>query len=428
MTELKKQKLDPCGREAAVDLFKDLLRFKTISVEGPKGEYARCCEFLKTKCEELIPGCDAEIIEPVKSKPIVLVKVPGTDPSLKGILLNSHYDVVPVMREHWDVDPWEAVEKDGKIYGRGTQDMKCVCAQYILAVARMVRYSKVELDRTIYLSFVPDEEIGGADGMSALISCEQFKSIKDNVGIALDEGLANTSEKFTVFYGERVPLWVTITANGPTGHGSRFIADTAVEKLIRMANKALEVRRAEEKRLGHSDHGCKHSEAKKLGEVMSLNLTVLQAGVSCDGGKTFSNNVIPTVAKAGFDIRVPPEKPLAQVREMLDEWTSENGMSWKFDTPDPGNNHYTTPIDESNPWWGKFKSACDVAKITLETEIFPAATDSRFLRECGLPAFGFSPMNNSPILLHEHNEYLDKEVFLNGIGIYETVLSEIARK
>lgn len=43
---------------------------------------------------------------------------------LPSLLLNSHYDVVPVLLEHWDVDPFEAVRKDGKIYGRGTQDMK----------------------------------------------------------------------------------------------------------------------------------------------------------------------------------------------------------------------------------------------------------------------------------------------------------------
>ena len=56
-------------------------------------------------------------------------------------------------------------------------------------------------------------------------------------------------------------------------------------------------------------------------------------------------------------------------------------------------------------------------------EIFPAGTDSRFLRALGIPAFGFSPLANSPILLHEHNEHVDKHVFLAGIKVqYSTML------
>ena len=54
--------------------------------------------------------------------------------------------------------------------------------------------------------------------------------------------------------------------------------------------------------------------------------------------------------------------------------------------------------------------------------IFPAATDSRFLRAMGIRAIGFSPMRNSPILLHEHDEYLDRAVFLEGCNVYEKLL------
>uniref|UniRef100_A0A7S3PP99 N-acyl-aliphatic-L-amino acid amidohydrolase n=2 Tax=Aplanochytrium stocchinoi TaxID=215587 RepID=A0A7S3PP99_9STRA len=424
---MKKRKVDICSDDAAVTLFKDLLRYKTVSHHAPKnGQYAACCEFLDQKCKELIPEAKTETLEFVEGKPVLLVTVEGRDPSLPGILLNSHYDVVPAMDELWDVDPWDACEKDGKIYGRGTQDMKCVCAQYILALARIIHDENTQLDRTVYLTFVPDEEIGGGDGMNMFIESKRFKEIRPKIGIAFDEGLASTTEQFTVFYGERVPLWIVVTVNGPTGHGSRFIQDTAVEKLLGIANKAFELRRAEEKLLGHTDNGCKHCEAKKLGEVTSLNLTMLQAGVSSDGGKTFALNVIPTQAKAGFDIRVPPSKPLPEIRAMLDEWTSENCMSWKFAAPDPGLEHHVTAIDDSNPWWSAFTKASDSIGISIQPEIFPAGTDSRYLRQCGIPAFGFSPMNNSPILLHEHNEYISKQVFLKGIEIYVGLFSRLA--
>ena len=46
---------------------------------------------------------------------------------------------MPVEKDKWIVDPWAAVVKDGKIYGRGTQDMKSVGAQYLDAVVRCTR-------------------------------------------------------------------------------------------------------------------------------------------------------------------------------------------------------------------------------------------------------------------------------------------------
>lgn len=54
--------------------------------------------------------------------------------------------------------------------------------------------------------------------------------------------------------------------------------------------------------------------------------------------------------------------------------------------------------------------------------IFPAATDSRFLRALGIRAIGFSPMRHSPVLLHENDEYLDREVFVEGCEVYEKLL------
>ena len=62
----------------------------------------------------------------------------------------------------------------------------------------------------------------------------------------------------------------------------------------------------------------------------------------------------------------------------------------------------------------------------MEPEIFPASTDSRFLRELGIPALGFSPMRNTPILLHDHNEYIDEGVFVEGISVYERLITALA--
>eukprot|EP00967_Tisochrysis_lutea_P150044 scaffold289543_cov35-Tisochrysis_lutea.AAC.1 len=287
-----------------VEFFRTLLRFRTVSTEGPtNGEYHACSLWLQTACEDL--GLSTSLLEPVAGRPVVVASLLGSEPELPAVVLNSHYDVVPAMEEHWHVDPWAAIEKEGRIYGRGAQDMKCVVAAYILALRRLLAARKgVPFRRTLHLTFVPDEEIGGKDGMGAFLQSTTFQQLGE-VGVALDEGLASPTPVTTVFYGERAPMWIVVHANGPTGHGSRFIPDTAVSKLIGIANKALAFRAEQEAALGWGK-GCAHCEAKKLGDVTTLNLTMLDAGVSMDGGTTYSLNVIPITAKAGFDIRVAP--------------------------------------------------------------------------------------------------------------------------
>lgn len=258
--------------------------------------------------------------------------------------------------------------------------------------------------------------------MDAFIKTPEFRALV-NIGVALDEGLASPSEQTTVFYGERAPMWVLVNATGATGHGSRFIADTAVEKLIGISHKALQFRSAQEKQLGHTG-GCSHCQSKKLGDVMSLNLTMLEAGVSSNGGKTYALNVIPTAARAGFDIRVPPTAPIAQAKVILDEWCVGEGLTWEFAewTKAIEEHHVSSTSKIETPWCGIFEDACASAGLDIRKEILPASTDSRFLRKLGIPAFGFSPLANTPILLHEHNEYVDRDVFLAGIEAYEEII------
>lgn len=64
-----------------------------------------------------------------------------------------------------------------------------------------------------------------------------------------------------------------------------------------------------------------------------------------------------------------------------------------------------TATNDSNPWWSIFKQAVEAAGGKLaKPEILTSTTDARFMRQMGIPTFGFSPMKNTPILLHDHNE------------------------
>jgi aminoacylase len=85
-----------------------------------------------------------------------------------------------------------------------------------------------------------------------------------------------------------------------------------------------------------------------------------------------------------------------------------------------------TPISSDDPWWSALTQAFNKHQLTVKPLIFPAGTDSRFLREVGIPAIGFSPMNHHPVLLHDHNEFLNEKTFLRGIDIFEDIIANLA--
>uniref|UniRef100_A0A8B9HM50 Peptidase M20 dimerisation domain-containing protein n=1 Tax=Astyanax mexicanus TaxID=7994 RepID=A0A8B9HM50_ASTMX len=336
--------------------------------------------------EEL--GLPMKNIEVCPGRVVTIITWTGTNPAVKSVLLNSHTDVVPVYQEHWKYDAFAAVkDAEGNIYGRGTQDMKSVTIQYIEAIRRLKAAGK-RFPRTIHLSFVPDEEVGGHKGMETFINHPEFQKL--NVGFALDEGLANPTEAFTVFYGERNP-WCKC----PVLIIYLFVC------IYILLFFSLDT-----------------SECFTLGDVTTVNMTMVNGGVAY--------NVIPAEMDVSFDMRIPPTVNLQEFEEQIKAWCAEagEGITYKFAQKFMHQN--TTSTEDSDPWWNAFSSTCKAMNMTLQKEIFPAATDSRFIRAAGLPAIGFSPMNCTPILLHDHNEFLNEGVFLRGITVYERLLLTLA--
>jgi aminoacylase len=427
--------------EEIIGRFQEFVRFDTISATSPStGAYTKCAAFLKSHLESIAVLQDVHLLEEAPyHSPVVVAHWPGKDLSLPVLLLNSHYDVVPADVSAWTVPPFDAVRKDGKIYGRGTQDMKCVCMQYIEAIRKIATlHPEWQPQRSIYLTFVPDEEIGGS-GMAAFLESNLYTTQLPGIALALDEGLASTTNVFDVFYGERLPWWVEVEASGPTGHGSRFIDNTAVEQILELSQKALAFRTGQRNLLDMKhDENCTHAvvakqqqdKKKTLGDVTSLNITTLQAGVAV--GDTFAFNVVPSSAKCTLDIRISPHMKPQEMKDLLDTWCLEcskapvqgSKVTWK-PVGDYNNamTHATTSTDrEINPWYAAFCDALQGMGYEISPLVFPAATDSRFLRALGIRALGFSPMRNTEILLHEHDEYILETNFLEGLTIYVNLI------
>jgi len=142
-------------------------------------------------------------------------------------------------------------------------------------------------------------------------------------------------------------------------------------------------------------------------------------------------NVIPTDAECGFDIRISPLMDPDDIVQKLNAWCEEctlpgGKITWDL-IGTPLRNHSITSLDpQENPWWEIFRTTIeDDLHIKLSPSVFPAATDSRFLRALGIRAIGFSPIRNSPILLHEHNEYIDEDVFIEGCEVFTYLMYKV---
>ena len=102
-----------------------------------------------------------------------------------GVVLSGHTDVVPVEDQDWHSDPFRVVEKNGKLFGRGTSDMKAFLAVALAATEDMV---KADLKRPIHLAFSYDEEVGclGVPSLIKLINAELPKPSAVVVGEPTD--------------------------------------------------------------------------------------------------------------------------------------------------------------------------------------------------------------------------------------------------
>ncbi|KAJ3677663.1 hypothetical protein LUZ60_003387 [Juncus effusus] len=413
----KASALTPSEADSAVSRFQEYLRIDTAQ---PSPDYAKAAAFLISQAESI--GLESQILEFASGKPLVLLKWPGKKSHLPSILLNSHTDVVPSEPAKWTHHPFSAAldHSSGRIYARGSQDMKCVGMQYLEAIC-LLQKSHFTPDRNIYLSFVPDEEIGGDDGIGSFVNSQTFKTL--NVGLVLDEGLASPGGEYRVFNGERSPMWTVIKSKGAPGHGAKLYDGSAMENLL----KSVEIIR----RFRASQFDLVKAGVMKEGEVISVNFVFLKAGTPSPTG--FVMNLQPSEAEIGLDIRVPPTVNIQEFEKRLsDEWApSSRNLTYEIThTASILNIHgepAVTLADESNEWWGLLQEGVKKGGGKMgKPEIFPASTDARYFRELGIPAFGFSPMANTPVLLHDHNEFLSREEYVKGIEIYESVIKTLA--
>ncbi|KAI0219328.1 adenylate cyclase [Massospora cicadina] len=371
-----------------------LMEYISIDTSRPSPNYGEALSFLSKYAKEL--GLVFRTFKCGPNDPSTgILTWKGRDPSLPSILLNSHTDVVPANPQEWKFDPFNAtlsVDDEGRriLVGRGSQDCKSLGIMYLEAVRNLLKLFPAGPLRTLHLTFVPDEEVGGERGMGCLATSAKFEELFGEIGLVFDEGEEIVHQ---------------ITAKGNSGHASQFINDLATDKLLGFEIRARIFRYIEERRMTN--------QLLPLGDVTTINLDRIKVGSAL--------NVVPGVAEAWYDVRVTPLADLGALQSMFRQWASKSGVELEFLRNDTFHSTNLT----SNAFWGKIEETALDLHLSLKLAVFPAATDSRHLRKLGIPAVGLTPISQHKTQAHAIDESIRLDAFYYGIKFYTTLLPKL---
>jgi succinyl-diaminopimelate desuccinylase len=311
-------------RDDLVALTRDLVRIPSINPPG--GDYAACARLI---ADHMAPhGFSAEILRAHGAiadsdafpRINVIARREGDAPG-PCVHFNSHTDVVPV-GEGWTTDPFGGEIREGRIYGRGTCDMKGGLAASIIAAETLADLGG--WPGALEVSGVADEETGGFGGAAWLAENGFFaRGRQDHVIIP---------EPFSpdrICIGHRGVWWGEIETFGRVAHGCMpFLGDCAVRHMgaivHALESEYIPMISARVTAAPVVPEGARHA---------SLNIAALHGG-QAEGADGFLAPNVPDRARLVFDRRLLIEEDLdeakAELRALLDRVAAERGFRYEL--------------------------------------------------------------------------------------------------
>jgi acetylornithine deacetylase len=367
------------ARGDAVALTRELVRVDSRNptlVSGAPGE-ARAAHLLADVLTSW--GFRVELREAAPGRPNVIARA-GSAQAQHGapsLLFNGHIDVVGV--EGMAHAPWDGVERDGRIYGRGATDMKAGVAAMCAAAVRAVdtRGDAGGLNGEIILTAVVDEEYSSI-GTRALITD----------GIRADAAIVTEPTRLAIMPAHKGFVWVDVLVHGRAAHGSRW--DVGVDAIRHAGLLLAELDRYDAEILPVRDHPL-------LGRP-SLHASTITGGIGLSTYPdrchfTIERRTIPGETTA--EVLAEMQGACDRVRQRRPELSVDLGLI--FEQP-PSDVSTDAPIVRALE--GALRACAEEVRITGMS----AWTDAALLNEAGIPAICFGPGDIS--LAHAAEEYV----------------------
>ena len=435
----------PRYQDMAVDLMQQYLR---VNTSNPPGNEIEAAKFLKKIFDQY--GIENEIFEFKPSRANIIARLKGNG-SKRPIILLSHMDVVTAEPAAWEVDPFAAVIKNGAIYGRGALDMKGEGLLHLMTMILLKREGPA-LSRDVIFLGTADEEVNDEGSLWMIANkADLFKNAEYLLTEGGDNLLEGDQVKIVgVDVAEKAPFWLRLTATGLPGHGSRPVADSATNRLIRAMNRILDwetpvkLLPAVEQyfkdiaplqpeplrsRFANIREALKDSVfAKALASQREFNF-LLRNTISItmlSGSK--QTNVIPNAATCNLDVRLlPGESPddfLKALTEVIADPTIkiENVNRFKPPNSSPINTELFSLIAR------KTKENYPTAVVT--TKMLSGYTESQLYRQLGIVAYGWVPIYTTAEEdegVHGNNERISLRNVRQGTREFYEVVKDISR-
>lgn len=305
----------------------------------------------------------------------------------RSLILNSHIDVVPEGDlQNWDDDPFSGIVRNGKLFGRGSSDMKGGTAALLLAL-EAIRANGIQLKGDVIFESVIEEESGGAGTLATLIR-----------GYKADAAIIPEPTNLKFFPKQQGSMWFRIMIQGKSAHGgTRYEGTSAIEKAMLVMEQ---LRNLEEER------------NKKINDPLYQNIKI---PIPINIGKLNSGDwpsSVPDLAVIEGRMGVAPNELMEDAEKEMEtalKELSDNDSWFALHPPKiewfggrwlPGNLEIQHPLIS-------VLSSCYESVLNEKTviEASPWGTDGGILSQVGqIPVIVFGPGVTE--VAHDANEYI----------------------
>jgi carboxypeptidase PM20D1 len=434
---------------ASLKNFTSAIRFRTVSHSDSSlfdsAQFLGFRRFLETT----YPLTHAKLNRTIVKNYTLVYRWEGNAPQLRPVVLMAHQDVVPVeeaTRAIWTVDPFEGVVRDNYIWGRGATDDKINLISILESVEKLLRKG-FQPNRTIYLVFGHDEEIGGAGAQAV---AEWFRKDGIRPELVLDEGGIVTREKVPglnrtvalIGTSEKGILTVQLKVEKGGGHSAMPERETAIDILARaittLNDNEFEARFSPStesfmecvgpempfgKRIAFANlwlfkpviYGIYEKSAPGNAMIRTTMVpTILRGGVK--------ENVVPTFAAAIVNLRLLPGDSSVTVLRKIRNLVNDDRV--QIDLLDAREASGVTPMESF-----AYQTVDQIVRQTYDSVVATpflmiGATDSRHFSGVSGGIIKFSPMVD-PIGFHGIDERVSMESFRESMWFFEQLMRDL---
>jgi acetylornithine deacetylase/succinyl-diaminopimelate desuccinylase-like protein len=395
--------------QLARDILEQLININTDSAHGTTTAAEAVAARLRAA------GLEVQLVGDNPRKKNLVTRIRGSG-ARRPVLFIGHLDVVDARREDWSFDPFRFREADGWFYGRGTSDMK---GDDAILVANFIRLKQENYrpDRDLILALTADEENGSDNGIEWLVKHRrdlidaEYALNCDAGGGAIQHG---RHVRESVQVAEKTYLSFRLEVRNKGGHSSLPVKDNAIyhlsEGLARLAKfdfpvRLMDVTRAYFERMAALETPQNAADMKRLISTTPpdpqavarfsaspyYNALMRTTCVATRLEAGHADNALPQLARAVVNCRILPAQSIPEVQQTLVRVLADEQIQvTKIEQRDK-----VAPASPLQPEVMK-----NVEAITQQmwpgVPVIPGmgtgATDSKYLREGGIPAYGVTGM------------------------------------